>query len=154
MTLIRAVSAGDVSPDTALVEPPSLPALLGKLTLLPLQTVLVTLLSLVLLRPVTGVVAGSHHQVVQEGLGALREVHRLLGHLVVDGEPVTATLFVHEAAGGPGSVVAVEELSCLISVNFRPLLIAHLHDVPRLALEPQHLRQLLLAVLPLYSGRP
>ena len=113
MTLIRAVSAGDVSPDTALVEPPSLPALLGKLTLLPLQTVLVTLLSLVLLRPVTRVVPGGPHHLVQHKLRVLHEVHRLLGHLVVDDSPTSAALLVGEAAGGPASVVTVEQFSDL-----------------------------------------
>ena len=113
MTLIRAVSAGEVSPDTALVEPPSLPALLGKLTLLPLQTVLVTLLSLVLLRPVTRVVPGGPHQLVQHHQRTPHEVHRLLGHLVVDDLPGSSALLVREAAGGDAPGIAVEQLSDL-----------------------------------------
>ena len=100
-------------PDAAFVQSSSFSTLLGKVTILPFLTVLVTLVSIVLLGSVTTVVASIHHQIVNENLRFLQETHSLLCHLIIDIAPISTTFFINKTTGGYSSCIAVEQLSNL-----------------------------------------
>ena len=107
-----------ISPDAAFIHSSSFSALLCKVTVLLFLTVLVTLVSIILLSPVTTVIASLPHQIGEKGFRFLQEIHSFLSHLVIYSEPVPTTFFINKTTGGFPSVVAVQQLSNLWVLSY------------------------------------